>query len=303
MVKLSLVIVAYNMARELPRTLLSAVAPYQLGNNLPELEILIVDNGSVPPYSIDNIPAGIPGQTALRILNFPPGNPSPVAAINEAARRASGDWIGIMIDGARILSPGILHGVAEAARKFPNPFVHTLSAHLGPEIQQVSTLNGYNQDTEDRLLAELAWEEDGYRLFTASVPAPSSRFGWNGPMAESNAFFLPTAEYHRLGGMDAAFTGAGGGLANLDFFRRAMDDAALQPILLNGEATFHQVHGGITTNHVPDIPRDQLVKSFFREYESLREQAFRMSERASLLVGSQNPLCSGFASKFCVRPA
>ena len=46
----SLVVISHNMARELPRTLLSLVPPYQRDCRGDAIEVIVVDNGSgVPP--------------------------------------------------------------------------------------------------------------------------------------------------------------------------------------------------------------------------------------------------------------
>ena len=45
----SIVVVNYNMARELPRTLLSLSRPYQKAGSHARSEIVVVDNGSAAP--------------------------------------------------------------------------------------------------------------------------------------------------------------------------------------------------------------------------------------------------------------
>ena len=43
---ISIVVIAYNMERELPRTLYTLLSPYQMGIRNPDIEIIVVDNGS-----------------------------------------------------------------------------------------------------------------------------------------------------------------------------------------------------------------------------------------------------------------
>ena len=73
------------------------------------------------------------------------------------------------------------------------------------------------------------------------------------PIAEANALFMRRASWDQLGGMDEGFDALRGGLVNLDTYSRAMElaDAQLKVLLL-GEATFHQLHGGIATNVSPE---------------------------------------------------
>ena len=48
-VALSVVVVAHDMARELPRTLRSLSRRYQLGLPADDYEVIVVDNGSADP--------------------------------------------------------------------------------------------------------------------------------------------------------------------------------------------------------------------------------------------------------------
>jgi hypothetical protein len=54
--------------------------------------------------------------------------------------------------------------------------------------------------------------------------------------------------WSELGGLDERFALPGGGLANHDLFRRACNMAGVQLVVLLGEGTFHQFHGGATTS-------------------------------------------------------
>jgi hypothetical protein len=185
-----------------------------------------------------------------------------------------------MIDGARIASPGLLMGALEAARLHPRPVVSSLGFHLGPKVQMVSTKEGYDQLREDQLLERVAWEEDGYRLFDISVLAGSSSGGWFQPIAESNALFMPRELWQALGGFDESFRSAGGGLVNLDAYARACKLADTQLITLLGEGTFHQVHGGISTNAQSD-----LWHEFHAEYLRIRHEPFAVPRKESIYVG------------------
>ncbi len=68
-----------------------------------------------------------------------------------------------------------------------------------------------------------------------------------GTVAESNYIAVTMATFDRLKGFDESFASPGGGAVNLDFFRRAAE-SGLDVVTLLGEGTFHQFHGGHTTN-------------------------------------------------------
>jgi len=279
--KLSVVVVAYAMARELPRTVRSLSPAMQRDIAAEDYELIVVDNGSPQPLDADLL-AQWGGHVRLHRIDDAP--PSPVRAINEGLALARGELVAVCIDGARMASPRLLATALEAARLHPRPVIGTLAFHLGPDVQSRSVAAGYDQAVEDALLAQARWEEDGYRLFDIAVFAASSAGGWFEVPAETNALFLTREHWQALGGYDPGFVAPGGGLANLDTWARACADPAGQPILLLGEGTFHQVHGGIATN----APVSRWPE-FHAEYAALRGHDYRRPQVVPLLVGRLHP--------------
>jgi glycosyltransferase involved in cell wall biosynthesis len=275
--RLSIVVIVYNMAREAPRTLLSLSAAYQRGVRAEDYEVIVVDNGSKPAFDA-RLLEGLAGN--FRLIRVDDAKVSPVAAINRGIAAARGDLVGVMIDGARIASPGIVSRALEADKLGERTLTLTLGFHLGPDLQVRSVAAGYDQKVEDRLLEEARWTEDGYRLFGISVFAASSRKGWFKPLNESNALFMPKALWQELGGFDERFQSPGGGFANLDMLARAVQAAGTIVTLL-GEGTFHQVHGGVATN-----ARERPVAAFRAEYRNIRGHDFRAPDYRSLYLGT-----------------
>lgn len=264
----SVVVIGYNMARELPRTLDSLSAPLQRIPDSVAYEIICVDNGSTDATDWAALEARFPAIEFHRVRD---ALPSPVRAVNEGLERARGRLIGLWIDGARLASPGIIEHAVLASRLSERPVIGTLGLHLGPKHQQQSMREGYNQAVEDKLLNRVAWRDDPYRLFEISSFAQSSRGGWFLPMAESNAVFLTKDHWRELGGFDPRFTTPGGGYANLDLWKRAVESAPEALYMLLGEGTFHQFHGGVSTNN-PDGA--QLGRIFRDEYQAIRGGPF-----------------------------
>lgn len=238
----SLVVISYEMARELPRTLLSLSPSYQ-GLDAGRYEIILVDNASrVPPRVEDFTQLG----ADLKVLRCTEPTHSPVNAINEGLALAKGDLVGVWIDGARMASPGLVRACMAAAALHPRPVVATLNYQLGPGMQRISSAQGYDQAVEDKLLAGIAWPHDGYRLF--DIATAEMRGGPASPMLESNALFLPRALWDALGGYDPAFDEPGGSVVNPDTLIRAVALPDTQLIRILGEGTFHQIHGGLSTS-------------------------------------------------------
>ncbi|MBV9992167.1 MAG: glycosyltransferase [Alphaproteobacteria bacterium] len=242
MTRLSLVVVSYEMARELPRTLLS-LSPAHQGVEPGEYEIVVVDNASrTPPRAEDFAHLG----ADLSVLRCSAPSHSPVRAINEGLAQARGALIGVWIDGARMASPGLIRACAAAAALHPRPVVATLNYQLGPDLQRISSAQGYDRAREDALLDSIAWPGDGYRLF--EIATAETRGGPLGAMLESNALFLPRALWDELGGYDEGFAEPGGSVVNPDTLIRAVELPGTQLIRVLGEGTFHQIHGGLSTS-------------------------------------------------------
>jgi hypothetical protein len=161
---------------------------------------------------------------------------------------ADAAFVGLLIDGARLASPGLLARALLAQRLAERVIVATLGWHLGPVRHMDAPAAGYDQATEDALLDSLDWELEGYRLFSAATLAGSSARGWFAPMGESNGLFMTKSTWQELGGLDEQFALPGGGLSNHDLYRRACELDDVQLVVLLGEGTFHQIHGGAATS-------------------------------------------------------
>lgn len=244
--QLSVVVIAYNNGRELPRTLLSLSPAYQRGIRRDQYEVIVVDNGSREPLQASSV-ASL--DLDLRLLSCPDPQVTPAGAINQGLAAARGDQQGVMIDGARLVSPGLLARALEALQLSPRAVVGSRGRYLGPGRQSVTMRFGYNQRREDRLLERSGWQSDGYRLFDHSVFDESSGITWFDPdVTESNTVFMARRLWQELGGYDERFQLPGGGLVNLDLWKRACEAPGSRPVLLLGEASFHQFHGGVATN-------------------------------------------------------
>ena len=265
------------MARELPRTLQSLSVPYQRDISPDDYEVIVVDNGSPEPVD----PSLLDGSRAhLRHARVDPAPPAPARAANIGLQMARADLVGLVLDGARIASPGLLTRALLARGLAARPIVATLAWHLGPSQHMDATDASYDRATEDALLAELDWTRDGYRLFAVSTLAASSSRGWFRPMGESNGLFMPRSLWEELGGLDEGFALPGGGLSNHDLFRRACELDGTQLVVLLGEGTFHQIHGGAATSgrFTWDEMHDEYVALRGRPYAPPRNNRLYVGE-------------------------
>ena len=260
---LSLIVVHYNIPREFPRTLFSLSPSFQKGISANDYEVIVVDNGS---KELPDISSYRESGMNIRLLQVPNPNQSPARAINLGLNASLGKNIGVFIDGARMASPGLLQSAKQALRFSDRSIVATRGRYLGPTMQRTSMNEGYTKDFEDAMLESLDWKNTGYRLFEKSVFDESSGAHWFDPrISESNSLFMSRALWSEINGFSEDFQSLGGGFLNLDTLTRATSLEETQPILLIGEATFHQLHGGVATN----VPKENVFP-MRAEYEAKR---------------------------------
>jgi hypothetical protein len=276
---LSVVVNFYNNRREARNTLHSLTRDYQLEAQDVPYEVIALDNGSTQPLSDAEVRSFGP---EFQYRFVPTQSVSPVKAINDACREAAGEQLLVMIDGAHIVTPRVFQLVREAFRRFPSPFVATVPFFLGPTKQNLSVPAGYNQQVEDQLLQASGWKENGYQLYSVSTSFADESGGWYGQLFESCCFAIRKADYLAMGGFDERFQSRGGGLTNLDIFQRALTRQDLNYVVLLGEGTFHQVHGGVATS----APMEQHPwNEFHQEFIRIRGHPFMRVPRKPVLIG------------------
>lgn len=289
---LSIIVILYNMRREARRTLYSLSSRYQVDVSTDEYEVVVIDNGSSAPLSASEVKGF---GSNFRYMYFDTDAVTPVDAVNAGARISNGQYIGVLIDGARMATPGLISNSIRGLQLFPEPFIYALSWHLGPDIQSASMCNGYNQAEEDRILQELNWEDNGYRLFEVSTIAPSSHYGYLGGVPHECSWIATRlSSFLSLGGYDPRFRSPGGGFANHDFRNRVMGLSGVTPVQILGEGVFHQFHGGVCTNvKIEDIPLNEFAKEFEEIYGRPLQKALAPDP---YLIGAITPEARRFMS-------
>jgi len=284
---LSVIVVFFNMAREAERTLYSLSRQYQGLDGGHRYEVVAIDHGSARPLSPGAVSSFGPEFSYHYVAT---SSPSPCETINRFIMNTRFENVMVLIDGARMLSPGILILTFSALKAFAHPFVYTLGMHLGSKPQNYLAAEGHNQTMEDELLEATGWKQNGYRLFSISSVALSSKRGFFSSLSESNCFSLRKDDFVKIGLYRPEFKSPGGGLCNLEVFNRLNEAEWLQPVMLLGEATFHQFHGGVATN----VPIEQHPwESMEREYAQIVGERYRPRFRPPLYLGFVRQECTG----------
>lgn len=280
MTRLSIVVVVYDMPRQALNTIRSFSPPYQRYADAAEYELIVVENQS--PRMLGAVAAQAAG-SHVRYYERPNEGSSPVPAMQFGVEQATGDVLGLVVDGARMVTPRVLHYAQAAFAMTEHAVVSVPGYHLGAAEQHRNP--GHDEAAEERLLERLDWQRDGYRLFAASVFFRGRhQHGYLLPLMESNCVFVSRQAFDDVGGLDLRFDMPGGGMVNLDLYKRLVERPGARLFVTAGEGTFHQYHGGVTTR--VDEQREEVLAKFREQYLEIRGEPYTMPTASPRLLGA-----------------
>lgn len=283
--RLSIVLIVYKMPDQAERTLRSLSPRYQHGIREQDYEVIVVENHS--DRSLGRTRAcQFAGN--VRYFHRHETERTPVHAINFGATKARGTHLAIMIDGARMVTPGVVRLTLDAFRISPEAAVSAPGYHLGHKLQQVAVNEGYDEQAEAELLTSIDWPSDGYRLFDIAVLSGSCQRGFFQTHFESNFISMSIRKWRSLGGMDSRYNDFGGGNANLDLYKRLLESPGTDFYMLFGEGSFHQFHGGVTTG-TRKAERDVVYKQLDDQDRALRGDDREPPSARPILFGTPHP--------------
>lgn len=282
---LSIVLIVYKMPDQAERTLHSLSVKYQHGVRECDYEVIVVENHSDRILGAER--ATCHGNNVRYFLRQETLR-TPVHAINFGAAKARGSHVAIMIDGARMVTPGIVQQALKAFMIDPDGAVSAPGYHLGSKLQQIAVNEGYNEHAEAKLLQGIDWPKDGYRLFDIAVLSGSCRGGFFLANHESNFIATSLRKWRSIGGIDVRYDDFGGGMANLDLYKRLLESPNTPLYLLYGEGSFHQFHGGVTTG-TPKDERDQVFKQIKAQDQRIRGGSIEPPSVRPILFGVPHP--------------
>lgn len=277
---LSIIVIAYDMPRQALNTLISLSPEYQSGVEADDYEVIVVENRSLRNMDAEAI-AQLNGNFRYFLRDEP--GVSPAAAINFGFAQARGRFIGLMIDGARMVSPGVVSHALMAFRISADAMVVVPGYHLGENEQQFHLTHGYSEEQEQALLDEIDWQRNGYLLFDISCLSGANPNGIFHPFMECNCLFMAADVFRDIGQADERFDLPGGGALNLCIYRQVAMHPRTCSFMLAGEGSFHQLHGGVTTSEVQ--ARDSILRRQNDQLGELLGQPFRSPTIEPILLG------------------
>ena len=148
--------------------------------------------------------------------------------------------------------------------------------------QRWLTMVGYTRAQEDQLFERIRWPMNGYDLFRIGVPMSENPEPWfDGTQREQLPDVADGAvRPHRR--LRRSLRSGWRWICQPRSVAARQRGRATAPLVAPiGEASFHQFHGGTTTN-VDDVEKDLRVRAYASAYRALRGEDFTMVGRGHL---------------------
>lgn len=290
--RLSILVVIFRIPRQADNTLYSLSIAHQRHVTEDDYEIIVVENASDQIYGEER--ARSHGENVRYFLRDEPGV-SPVPAVNFGFEQARGKLVGLMIDGAHMVTPGVVEQVLLASRVHPSPIIAVPAHHLGQAEHHLNRTAGYDEKVEEELLARSGWKQDGYALFDMAVWSGANYSGYFSPAMESNCLVCTREAFEAIGRADTRFRTPGGGLVNQDIFARLCRLPGTRMVVLGGEGSFHQFHGGVSTTEIDH--REEIIENLRLEHVAIHGHRVIGHDREPLFLGEISPQGMKFLNK------
>jgi hypothetical protein len=269
------------MSRQAENTLYSLSTNFQRNVEPDEYEVILVENDSDDELGER---AALAQGDNIRYFYRKESGVSPVPAMNFGFEEARASRVGFVIDGARMASPGVIEHALLAFRTCDWPLVVVPGYHLGEKEHHLNKTAGYDEETEKRLLKEIDWKNNGYDLFKISCFSGANPRGFFTQFLESNCFFCRRQSFEKVGRADPRFALAGGGSVNIFLYHALARLPESRLIVLAGEGSFHQFHGGVTTAEIAD--RDRELQSHRENLAEVFGGPFKGMHREPMILGT-----------------
>ena len=286
---LSIIVIGYNMPAQLTNTLFTLSTAYQVSVSEQDYEVIVVENASADNFDESILPSL--GRN-FHFFRRDETAHTPVPAINFGFEKCRGKAIGLMIDGARMVTPRVIQYVLMSQKISPQFFTIVPGYHLGDQAQHLNVSSGYNEGVEKKLLNSTNWRENGYELFTIADISGANLNGYFNPIMECNCMFASAESFEKIGRADKRFTSRGGGAVNLHMFRSLGILKDSKYFILPGEGSFHQYHGGVTTSEYDGI--DQVHAANSAQLQDIWSGKFYSLRREPILLGAVTPWANDY---------
>jgi glycosyltransferase involved in cell wall biosynthesis len=278
--RISFLVVIWRMSRQAENTLLSLSSQFQRNVSSKDYEIIAVENPSDDILGEDRALAA--ADNVRYFLRDEPSQ-SPVSSLNFAYEMSKGPLVCLIVDGARMVTPRLVEHALYAQRLMDHPLIAVPSYHLGTAEQHKNVSSGYDEKTEAALLERIDWKQNGYDLFSIACLSGANEKGFLCPMLECSCLFCTRESFERIGRADERFDLPGGGSLNIHLYAKLAALRESKLIVLAGEGSFHQFHGGVTTTEIAE--REAVLQTHREQLRAINGGKFEGVHREPMVLG------------------
>ena len=261
-----IVVGAHNMPSQVRRTLISLTPTYQ-ASRLENIHICLIDN-SLSSHVIHQDLNFSPW--TFEFSSIPFSNKPIHHLIDTRIKSSSEDIVGVLIDGARLVSNQVIDHACHIITLSPFNIVSVPNYQLGSCMQMRNPL-AVDDKFNEKLLKSINWPHSNCSDLIR-ISSMESHAGSDIPLFETNCLFVSRYLYNLVGGFDYSFRRSDGGFASADLFSRLVNLSNSRLYILHKEGSFHQFHGGTTTADA--YKTEKLLKEMTREYLAIRKKPF-----------------------------
>jgi hypothetical protein len=287
--RISFLVVIWRMSRQAENTLFSLSSKFQRNVCKEDYEIIVVENRSDDLLGEERALAAADN---LRYFLRDEPSQSPVASLNFAFEASKGSLVCLIVDGARMVTPRVVENALYAQRLMAHPLIAVPSYHLGTVEQHNNVSAGYDEKKEAALLEGIDWKNNGYDLFSIACFSAANKKGFLCPMLECSCLFSTRESFEKIGRADERFNLAGGGSLNIHVYTKLAALPESRLVVLAGEGSFHQFHGGVTTAEVAE--REAVLEVHREQLRVINGGMFEGVHREPIVLGVIPPQAKEF---------
>jgi hypothetical protein len=233
--KLSVVIALWQSAGQAENVLFSLSSQFQKNVRAEDYEVIVVEARSSDMLGEARALAQAEN---VRYFSLEAADFWRAEALNFGVEQCRAAFVGLLLDGAHVLTPRVIE-LALAARAFGSRPLVVVPAYCLGRKAKAATDDTASSRTG---LEGIDWRSNSHELFAKSRFGPANPNGFLGPLLGASCSFFPAASYREAGGADARVDRPGGGALSLGLYTKLSSLPGTQLIVLAGEGAFRQHH-------------------------------------------------------------
>lgn len=260
MIDLSIVVIFYDMEECYEDTLLTMSREFQVGIEDVSYEVIAIDNNSPVPLDEGAVERFGP---EFKLVRYETEGRSPVEAINYGLSICTGEYVAVVVDGARMLSNGVIAKTLSEAKRYPRACVYTQAFNLA--TYSCAPEEAFN--VELKMKKQTGWPGDSKSIISKGILCDSYGPTLQGKIPTEFTWYVVKRSFmDSVGRYNENFKSHGGGLMNQELVIRMVKHNP-QFVFVQDEYSIHQYHNRYKPKGTMQV--------YFDEFEQVTGRAWQ----------------------------